>query len=232
MGGQDAAREPWQCERGDRMLSIVHDLRSPLTTLSGELEWMGSRILTITEQSESIELARSSAARMNAMITDLLMVLHMEEVPIALRREPVNLFDFVATIALGHARRMEKQGVVLVQRCEADAEVHADPALLRRVMENLIDNALRYTPRAGRIAVQTRTGSRVEIIVSNDGPSIPTADRQRIFDKFKRGANDSHGSANFGLGLYFCRRTIQAHGGAIEVVETEGWPTSFVITLP
>ena len=77
-----------------------------------------------------------------------------------------------------------------------------------------------------------RPSAGVEISVSNDGPAIPAAERGRIFEKFKRGDGERAGSGNAGLGLYFCKRAVEAHGGEIDVLETQDWPTLFRINLP
>jgi two-component system sensor histidine kinase KdpD len=110
--------------------------------------------------------------------------------------------------------------------------VHADPALLQRVLENIVENAFRYTPPDGHIALSAHAAGRVEIAVSNDGPTIPVGDRVRIFNKFARGESEPPRSGSAGLGLYFCKRVVEAHGGAIIVVESDRWPTSFKISLP
>ena len=110
--------------------------------------------------------------------------------------------------------------------------MHADPALLQRVLENIVENAFRYTPPDGHIALSAHAAGRVEIAVSNDGPTIPVGDRVRIFNKFARGESEPPRSGSAGLGLYFCKRVVEAHGGAITVVESDRWPTSFKISLP
>ena len=119
--------------------------------------------------------------------------------------------------------------------------MQADRTLLQRVLENILDNAFRHTPRHGRIAITARPRRGVEIVVSNDGPPIPLLERRRIFEKFQApggqeevgvGAGLGARAGNAGLGLYFCKRAIEAHGGAIDVVETLDWPTSFLINLP
>jgi signal transduction histidine kinase len=100
------------------------------------------------------------------------------------------------------------------------------------VLENLLDNSLRYTPSSGRVCIDASLESGVSIRVSNDGPTIPADERARIFDKFVRGAAERPHAGNAGLGLYFCKRAVQAHDGDIGVVDVPGWSTSFRIWLP
>jgi signal transduction histidine kinase len=113
-----------------------------------------------------------------------------------------------------------------------NVEIRADRTLLQRVLENILDNAFRYTSARGRIAVTLQSTNGVEIAISNDGPVIPEPERLRIFEKFQRGPKDGASAGNAGLGLYFCKRAVEAHGGGIHVVETKDWPTSFRISLP
>jgi signal transduction histidine kinase len=227
------ALQSLQRQQSEQMLSVVHDLRNPLSALCGELDWMNSQPLTPTEQAEALDLARGAATRMNAMIATLLAVFRIEQSQGPPQRRAVSLPALVSRLAVSYGRRFGLQGIPLPPPLATQLVVQADPALLRRVLENLIDNALRYTPRGGRIAIHTRVQSGTQIIVSNNGPAIPPRDRARIFHKFARGsAEPSIGGNSFGLGLYFCRQTIEAHGGTIDVEDTDDWPTSFVITLP
>jgi signal transduction histidine kinase len=100
------------------------------------------------------------------------------------------------------------------------------------VLENILDNSFRYTPVAGRISISVQFGHDVEITICNTGPAIPPEERLCIFEKFVRGRAEQPANGNAGLGLYFCKRAIEAHGGRIRVHETAEWPTSFVIQLP
>jgi signal transduction histidine kinase len=98
---------------------------------------------------------------------------------------------------------------------------------VRRVFENLVDNALRFTPRDGEIALVAEPGAR-EVRVCNTGRPIEAALRAKLFEKYGRG-EDSPASSNLGLGLYFCRRVLEAHGASIDLSADERWPTQFVV---
>jgi signal transduction histidine kinase len=115
---------------------------------------------------------------------------------------------------------------------ERGLTVCADSSLLRRVVENLLQNSLEYTPVNGRISLEAHQRSGVEIAVSNTGRAIPLEARERIFEKFRRGPAASHAPGHAGLGLYFCKRAMEAHGGSVSVAETLEWPTTFVLHLP
>ena len=109
-------------------------------------------------------------------------------------------------------------------RVPAEVEATIDVDLVTRALENVVDNALRYTPSGGIIAlVATRTGEEVEIAVANDGPPIPLEARPAIFEKYGQAGKHS-GRMNLGLGLYFCRLAAEAHAGTLELRETSGVP--------
>jgi signal transduction histidine kinase len=231
---------------------IVHDLKAPLSALCAGLHWVRGQLPSDRpELGEAIADADAAARRLGAMIGDLLAVSRLDQGDLPLRRQSVSLRSLFDLIAHTYTRRAAEKGIALTSdltdatgaegndNAPVQVEVHADPTLLQRVMENLVENALRYTRPNGQIQLSAvrRAESRarlVEIAVSNDGPPIPAPERARIFHKFARGESDAGGAAagSAGLGLYFCKRAVEAHGGAIAVVETPNWPTSFRITLP
>jgi len=217
----------------------VHDLKAPLMALRTGLEWMRGHLWPGQDDlNDAIADADAAASRMGAMIGDLVAVSRMDQGSLPLRRQPVRLRTLFDLIVHSYARRAGEKGIELSRAPgEEEAEVQADPTLLQRVMENLVENALRYTQPNGRICLSAARRAEpraraVEIAVSNDGPPIPAPERARIFHKFARGKAEGALAGSAGLGLYFCKRAVEAHGGAIAVVETPDWPTSFRFTLP
>jgi signal transduction histidine kinase len=111
--------------------------------------------------------------------------------------------------------------------------LEADRALLTRVVENLAANAARHTPQGGRMRLEAREqDDEVVLAVHNDGRPIPPDAREQLFDKFAQGGAERSVRSGWGLGLYFCRLAVEAHGGRIGVEEVAGWSTSFVVRLP
>jgi signal transduction histidine kinase len=114
--------------------------------------------------------------------------------------------------------------------------VSADREILRRVLENLLDNSQKYAPTGGTIAVSARVVERgcVELSVTDDGPGIPPAHRERVFEKYFRVEEQAaaHARTSRGLGLTFCRVAVEAHGGRIRVEDGRPGGARFVITLP
>ncbi len=224
-----------QAQRDHRELTefIVHDLKNPLSIAYSGLDWVSEQIpATQGDIGQAIADAREATTRLRSMIEDLLTISRMEQSNFPLQRELLSVTRFLRSVVQGFAARALQSDIVLVPPSEEMVEVVADQRLLRRVVENILDNAFRYTPAKGRIAVTVRPNHGVEINVSNDGPVIPPPDRSRIFEKFKRGAGERGTTGNAGLGLYFCKRAVEAHGGEIAVISTQDWATSFRINLP
>ena len=140
--------------------------------------------------------------------------------------------EIVRDVLAAYERKASQKRVSIDAPPPIGYQLWGDPALLRRVIENILDNSLRHAPSAGHVSVQTRLGRLLEISISNDGPPVPPEDRERIFEKFVRGSGQAPNVGNAGLGLYFCKRAVEAHGGQIKVLQTSEWPTSFVIELP
>jgi signal transduction histidine kinase len=166
------------------------------------------------------------------MIDDLLILSRLEDSELPLHNEPIQVSDLLRDVLGEYVRRAAEKHVKLLTPDLTNSRVIADRGLLQRVIENLLDNSLRYTPEYGRVHIATRANDKVEIAVSNSGPSIPPLERQRIFEKFARVETRAMTCGNAGLGLYFCKRAVEALGGDIEVTETPEWPTSFVVHLP
>jgi signal transduction histidine kinase len=224
-----------QAQRDHRELTefIVHDLKNPLSIAYAGLDWASEQIPPSQgDLGQALADSREATMRLRSMIEDLLTISRMEQADFPLQREILSVARFLRSVVQGYAQRAQQHDIVLVPPTDVVVEVVADQRLLRRVVENILDNAFRYTPAKGRIAVSVRPSDSVEINVSNDGPVIPPPERHRIFEKFKRGAGERVVAGNAGLGLYFCKRAVEAHGGEIDVVSTQDWATSFRISLP
>jgi signal transduction histidine kinase len=224
--------EVLQREQRELMEFLVHDLKNPLMVVSGNVEYLRSSGGVTGAASEALADASEAAGRLRTMVEDLLTVSRLESSQFPLRSEPIVVADLLRIVMASFERKAREHDVTLSLRADRGLRVKADTTLLQRVFENIVDNSFRYTPRAGRIDFEAHTGAGIEIAISNSGPAIPTADRSRIFEKFARLGDASGLGGSAGLGLYFCKRAVEAHAGHIDVTETQEWPTSFVIHLP
>ncbi len=224
-----------EAQRENRELSalLVRDLTAPLGVVSGAIEAVrGGLLPTQFNLVGPISDARAATARMQNLVRDLLTLSRLESPGLNLRREVLVVAKILREVLASYESRAEARNVTLLRPPTASVAMKADKALLRRVLENLLDNALRYTPSKGRIGVDLAVRDGIEITVSNDGAPIRPEDRARIFEKFTRGCEEPMHEGHSGLGLYFCRRALEAHGGTIRLVETTNWPTSFLLRLP
>jgi signal transduction histidine kinase len=220
--------------RDDLTHMIVHDLRSPLTVVTGyvdALEEMASDKLNLDE-AKCVAEAKRGANDMRDMITTLLDVSRLEAGEMPLRLQDQNL----AQIAREAANRFAPvlQGRIL--RCEVPPEpvlFFCDADVIRRILENFISNALKFTKSGGTIRVRVqRNAANATMSVSDDGEGIPRDQHEHIFEKF--GQTDSGGKHRHstGLGLAFCRLAVEAHQGKIGVESEPGKGSTFWFTLP
>jgi len=215
---------------------LAHDLKNQLFVVLGNLDW--ARATSPKDHPEfisALDEGINGALRLRAMIEDLLAVSNLEDANFRVHPERVTTSELLRPILAAYERKAESKHIALSKHGE-DCTLHVDPALLRRVFENLLDNALRYTPTQGQVAVKLQTAPHdaalVEISISNSGPAIAPEDRERIFEKFARGHSSTAALGNAGIGLYFCRLAVEAHAGRIYVIEIPEWPTRFVVQLP
>jgi signal transduction histidine kinase len=176
--------------------------------------------------------SQNATRRIMRLLENLLDVSRLEERRMSLRRTPTPLAKMLSEIAGQRKFVAEAMHIVIQVSSSGEKTVQADADLLTRAVENVFDNALRYTPAGGRIEVVVEdAGHAVNLRIGNTGAPIPKEFRTAIFDKYSQSATAS-GRLNMGLGLYFCRLAAEAHGGRIWVEETNALPTVFVIQLP
>jgi signal transduction histidine kinase len=219
--------------RDDLVHMIVHDLASPLLAVRIHLENVKRQAANLDEHSrEGLREAVGSAAELQRMINDLLDVSRLEEGKMPVKSAVWDLARMTrdVTTTLGTAdsgRQIEIESAETVK-------VTCDRALTRRVLENLLSNAINHTPPGGpvRISIMARD-SRVRCEVQDEGPGVPSTDRKKIFDKF--GTVESRRNRKYhstGLGLAFCKLAIEAQGGTIGVDPRTPEGSTFWFELP
>lgn len=234
LAARNAKLEHLRAEQRALLEFILHDMTAPRRGMRKALDW----IETHAEEGRDVVMPavaemRDALERVDSMVGDLSWVSRLETGAMPVRRESVALDLVVQAAARRVAREAsERQVDVEVAQSERIA-VHADERLVQRVLENLLDNAVRYAARGGgRVLVELRRRDGGEIRVHDDGPGVAHVERARIFEKFMRGAADPPSPGHAGLGLYFCRRAIDAHQGEISLVDVPGWSTCFCMWLP
>ncbi|MCE9583832.1 MAG: hypothetical protein K8T20_15220 [Planctomycetes bacterium] len=215
---------------------IVHDLQNPLTGIRSFLELLGSREggLSASEQ-EALQEAMRRCNDLGQMILNVLHVSRSEAGALEVYLENLDIADIVKRSASAFDLHAAQQGRSVVVDAPVPVPFRSDQTLLKRVLYNLIFNAIRHTPRGTHVAVRVVAAGadRVEIEVADDGPGIPAAVQPLLFERFGGPALRSAGlRVDTGLGLAFCRVALEALGGTIQVKSDGQRGTRFQIVLP
>ena len=220
---------------------IVHDLRNPLSAIVGNVQLL-EEVLEDSADSmvgQCLQDLSELSDRTLSMVAGLLDVEEFESGLLQANRERVDVHKFVSRMPTFYKTAVEARRVTLVVNCPVDVVANFDRQLIGRILENLLDNAVRYAPRDGQVVLTVSadrvSADRADLIVEvgNNGPAIPEAERERMFERYYRLEGRRKGArANRGLGLYFCRLAAAAHKGSISVGERPTLPACFFLRLP
>lgn len=224
-------------QRRELVANVSHDLRTPLATLQGYIETLRMKDgkLTEDERCAYLDTALRHCLDLNRRVAELLELSKFDAQEIQVRCEPFSLAELVQDTLQKFKLAARAKGVNIETRAAADVPfVHADIGLVERVLDNLLDNALRHTPPGGDIRVTLASGlGRVTVEVSDTGCGIPADELQRIFERFHqvdKSRNRYPGAS--GLGLAIAKRILDLHGAAIDVKSTLDAGTTFRFDLP
>ena len=223
--------------RANLLRSIGHDLRTPLTAISGSAAVLreGDEKLTPEQRRNLADAIYDDSLWLIDTVENLLAITRVEDGSIRLNLT-TELIDEVIAGALSHVARASRGHTITVKRNDDDILlVRIDVHLIMQVLTNLIMNAFKYTPENSTITIGAhREGKFIVVEVADDGPGVADCDKPRVFDQFfissKAQPVDSHRS--FGLGLSLCRSIVEAHGGIIEVRDNHPRGAVFRFTLP
>jgi len=202
-----------QLQREQLIAFLVHDLKNPVHAIKLHGELIARDAAASPRSLKAAANIRTDSESLLRMIMNLLDLSRADEGRLVAARQPIDLAGLAAEIAGGMSARAHTAEVQLVADV-APQTLHGDPELIRRVLENLVDNAIRHAPAETSVRISsTGQGGSVEIRVADAGPGVPLALRERVFDRFVQG--DTPSRAGRGLGLAFCKLAIEAHGGTI-----------------
>jgi signal transduction histidine kinase len=224
----------------DQFLSIAsHELRTPVTTVRGYAQLLQrdlARGALVRERVErAVEAIADSTDRLAHLTRDLLDLSRIRTGQLSLRPEPVDLVHLVETVAAPYRASLGETHRLRLELPEAPTPLVADGERLTQVLTNLLDNALKYSPDGGEVAVTLLAGEReVRLRVRDDGIGVPAEALERIFQPFQRAANaEASPMPGMGLGLFVCRSIVEGHGGRMWAEsEGEGRGTTVVVVLP
>ena len=223
--------------RRELIASISHDLRTPLASLRGYLETLMLKEKTLSAQDRRmyLEIAFRQSDYMSHLIEELFELAKLEEVGTNISPEPIQLADLVQDVLLKFRLLAEKNDIQLRGQIMPNAPlVYGDIALIERMLDNLIDNAIRHTGRNGTITVDVAVDTEsARLEVSDTGSGISDPDLPHIFERFYRADKSRDpASGGAGLGLAIVKRIVDLHGGRISVKSAVGLGTNFLVVFP
>jgi len=231
-----------ELQRADRMrreliANVSHDLRSPLASIQGYLETlrMKADALDADARRRYVQTALKNTQRLSDLVEELFQLSKLESEQIEPSPEPFSPAELVQDIVVQYRRQAENRGVSLeAQLPDRHIRVEGDIGLVERVLSNLIDNAIHYTPEEGRVCVAVEPdGDGVRIWVRDNGPGIPEDDLPHIFERFYRvDKSRDKTSGGAGLGLAIAHKILELHGQDLHVRSTVGEGTAFHFHLP
>ena len=214
----------------DAVEMLVHDMRSPLQVMLAHLEFLREDIRG--QSAEDVEGAIGSAKTLNRMTNSLLDVSRLEAGKMPVRRSVTDLAALADSVVTS-LRILQPTRDIAVESI-GDSSCNCDPELTRRVIENLVSNAMKHTVIEGRVrVVVSATGNKAFIAVKDEGPGVPPEKRARVFQPYSaEGLWSKAGYASSGVGLAFCRLAIEAQGGVIRIEDGTPLGSVFVVELP
>ncbi|NNE83789.1 MAG: sensor histidine kinase [Alphaproteobacteria bacterium] len=230
-----------ELERSDSMrreliTNISHDLRTPLASLQGAIETLQikDQSLSAADKNRYLELAHSHCQRLGRLITDLFDLATLESHDRELHFEPFSLAELVQDVAQKFQPLAARNGLTLKLDIRLNTSlVSADIALIERVLTNLADNAIKYTPAGGTVEMGVaRADERIIASVADTGQGIPARELSRVFDRpYRVEKNRGDGTEGAGLGLAIAQRILRLHGGHLDVKSTLGAGSAFSFGL-
>jgi len=211
----------------------AHELRTPVTSLMGNLEVTLRRPREPAELRVAMESALEELGRLGRLVESLLVLARSDAGELPLRPVEVDVAQVVEGVLEPYQEIAVTRGIRLLSECSASARADADPLWLGRALANLVDNACKFTPQGGQVAVRVGSSDgRICIQVEDSGPGLLPEERARAFERFYRGDAARGGTDGFGLGLSLARDIAQAMGGALMLTSRDGGGTVARLELP
>jgi len=220
----------------ETILSMLgHELQTPLSIIKGYTDTL-SRVEGKWDENtvrEGLKVIEEESDRLSQVMSKLLLASRLSTRTLTLNTEPVQLAALVQKVV----RRQSKFSAIHTFAVDFPPDfpmVKVEPQLMEEVLTNLIENAIKYSPKGGKVSISgNKEEHQVKIAVSDQGMGIPIGDMEHLFEKFQRGKKgQSQRIQGTGLGLYICKSIIEAHGGKLEVSSQIGKGSTFIFTLP
>ena len=216
------------------LMSIGHDLRTPLTTIRGYAEALDEGAIASDDAERVAAVLHTQTDRLTRLVEDVMLLARLEAREFTLRPESIDVAAHLGGVVDTYRGRAAEIGVKLEFTSSSSVTATVDPDRLDQVCSNLIENALRYTPEHGTVTVAVEAGQHaVQLVVRDTGPGIDPSDADRVFDRLYV-AQRYHPvrPEGSGLGLTIVRELVDAMNGAVRVVSTPGRGSQFIVEIP
>jgi PAS domain S-box-containing protein len=221
-------------ERSDFVATISHELRTPMTAVYGAAQTLLRRELDLSsaQRRAFLEMIATQAARLSQITEDVLLTTRLDRDELTVGHDPVDVVEVVASAVQTMRSHLPEETTIEVEIADDVGTASGDSDRIQQVLVNLIDNAAKYGGSPVRVSAESANGP-VRIAVSDAGPGIAAADRDRIFEKFYRaGPQLTRSPGGTGLGLYISRELARRMGGRLDVASEPGQGATFVVELP
>jgi two-component system phosphate regulon sensor histidine kinase PhoR len=220
--------------RTDFVATASHELRTPLTAVYGGAATLLARRdqLTTSQQDRLLRLITQEAEHLTVIVDQLIVSAQLDRGTLRVTDEECDVAAVCRTVVDAAQLRATPGRMIALERPTALAPIRCDATLLRQVLANLVDNALKYSEADVLVRVTDGTSS-VRVEVADRGPGVPASEQERIFEKFFRlDAEMATGVGGSGLGLYISREIVSQLGGTLAIDSRVGQGSTFVVTLP
>ncbi len=215
--------------------AVSHELRTPLTSMSGFLELLGDSEHELGPAGRKyVDVIRRSNGRLRRAVEDMLLVAEIEAERLELQPTATDLAELATATVEQALPAAAERGVELLLEADGGLPLEADAGRLRQVLDNLVSNAVKFTPSGGSVILSTRNGSGpITVEVTDTGIGIPQDEVGQVFSRFYRASSATRRAIpGTGLGLVIARAIVEGHGGTISLESTEGAGTRVTVTLP
>jgi two-component system sensor histidine kinase CiaH len=213
------------------MMAVTHELKTPISVAKLNLETLIKRKLTEEQQAKLLTGALTETERLNQLADNILLASRLEDSGYTPDKQPIAFSGLVADILQSFSGRFP--GRTLLADLQPGLSLQGDPLLLELAINNIIENALKYSPREAPVRVELHQEQRhIALRVSDEGEGIPDGEKSRVFRKFYRvGREQTRKTKGTGLGLYLSKRIIRKHHGQIHVLDNQPAGSIFAITF-
>lgn len=231
-------REVTEARQVERMkdalvATVSHELRTPLTSVIGYLELLGTGELPLgDEDAKYVAIAQRNAARLQHMVEDLLFLARLDAGALSMEAAELDLVESANDALASRRLAADAKGITLELEAPAHAYTQGDARRIGQALDNLISNAVKFTPPQGTVRVSVEEGDGVvQMSVSDSGCGIPAAEQEQLFERFFRSSTATHVPGT-GLGLAIVKAIVESHGGSITCESAEGKGTTFTFSIP